>query len=54
MFFVANHYQMQQVHHIQALLDIGASACFIDKRYVKHKVALVKKATPIIIEVINI
>lgn len=45
---------MQQVHHIQALLDIGASACFIDKRYVKHKVALVKKATPIIIEVINI
>lgn len=33
MFFVANHYQMQQVHHIQALLDIGASACFIDKRY---------------------
>jgi hypothetical protein len=31
----------------QALFEIRAFACFVDKELVQHKLALVKKVTPI-------
>jgi len=38
----------------QALFDFGASMCFVDKELVQqHKLTLVKKITPIGIEIIN-
>jgi hypothetical protein len=38
----------------QALFDFGASTCFVDKELVQqHKLALVKKVTPVGVEIIN-
>ena len=52
--FIVNVYLGPKNHKVFALLDSGASACFIDEDFVKNqKITLVKKTKPVHVEVID-
>jgi len=52
--FIIDVYLGPKNHKVFALLDSGASACFIDEDFVKNqKITLVKKTKPVHVEVID-
>jgi hypothetical protein len=44
----------EDIPQVSALVDSGATSSFIDKTFVaQHNILVVKKSTPVLIEVIN-